>query len=331
MNQDNSFENSDKENMMFKHHKKSDKITMSLERESSVRKGSLSLRSINQNYCSDDIDSRLALRQEYRKLIKITDEKKQDYIKVGNHGLVKTIKMADTLFQKVRRPQEATLDSQLLVQTVDLANKRAKRLKLGDLLFDMDTYIEKLFSFIRCNRDHCTSDKYELDWIKIGQLAMSCSKRPPTINFMLGPLSAERKERKIMRQERFRKNKEDLIQPDEIKDILYQNNTTPKNVMNINNLLKRHSPIGLFEFIINPESFCQTVENMFYLSFLIREGKASLIKKNDNMLVLESRDSSSVDELHEGNKKQVVMYIDMETWRDAIETLDITESIIPTR
>lgn len=33
--------------------------------------------------------------------------------------------------------------------------------------------------------------------------------------------------------------------------------------------------INLFKFIINPNDFGQSVENMFYLSFLIRDGKCA--------------------------------------------------------
>lgn len=33
-------------------------------------------------------------------------------------------------------------------------------------------------------------------------------------------------------------------------------------------------PINIFEFFINPNDFAQSVENLFYLSFLIRDGKA---------------------------------------------------------
>lgn len=32
-------------------------------------------------------------------------------------------------------------------------------------------------------------------------------------------------------------------------------------------------PTNLFKFVINPHDFGQSVENMFYLSFLIRDGK----------------------------------------------------------
>jgi non-structural maintenance of chromosomes element 4 len=34
--------------------------------------------------------------------------------------------------------------------------------------------------------------------------------------------------------------------------------------------------INLFKFIVNPSDFGQSVENLFYLSFLIRDGKCAL-------------------------------------------------------
>jgi hypothetical protein len=55
-----------------------------------------------------------------------------------------------------------------------------------------------------------------------------------------------------------------------------------------NTLLLKHGinedgAIDLFKFVINPKSFGQTVENLFYVSFLIRDGKAG-IQVDDNGL-----------------------------------------------
>lgn len=41
------------------------------------------------------------------------------------------------------------------------------------------------------------------------------------------------------------------------------------------------SAIPYLHFVTNPDSFAQTVENMFYFSFLVKEGKAS-IELDDN-------------------------------------------------
>jgi len=40
-------------------------------------------------------------------------------------------------------------------------------------------------------------------------------------------------------------------------------------------LLDEIGTVNLFKFVVNPEDFAQSVENIFYLSFLIRDGKVA--------------------------------------------------------
>jgi hypothetical protein len=44
--------------------------------------------------------------------------------------------------------------------------------------------------------------------------------------------------------------------------------------------------VHLFDFAINPRDFGQTIENLFYISFLIREGNAQIVKDKDGLPLL---------------------------------------------
>lgn len=44
--------------------------------------------------------------------------------------------------------------------------------------------------------------------------------------------------------------------------------------------------VSLFDFAINPRDFGQTVENLFYISFLVREGNAQIVKDDDGLPLL---------------------------------------------
>ena len=48
----------------------------------------------------------------------------------------------------------------------------------------------------------------------------------------------------------------------------------------------QEAAVHLFDFAINPRDFGQTVENLFYISFLVREGNAQIVKDEDGLPLL---------------------------------------------
>jgi len=129
------------------------------------------------------------------------------------------------------------------------------------------------------------------------------------------------------------KDKNALREPEQLKekDIERQENETTRNVKMVFDILGERQPINLFEFIINPESFGQTVENLFYLSFLIRDSKVN-IDDESGQPILTLCEPPTAENYAEGLiKKQLVMQIDMNTWQELIEVYEINESVIPTR
>ncbi|KAG2124015.1 Nse4 C-terminal-domain-containing protein [Suillus clintonianus] len=100
----------------------------------------------------------------------------------------------------------------------------------------------------------------------------------------------------------------------------------------IQQILQRTGSVNLFRFVINPKDFAQSVENLFCLSFLFRDGLCALWVDSRGEPVIQSCSSTPSHRLASGVvRHQLIMEFDMATWRKAIDVFNITEAMIPHR
>ncbi|KAJ7271228.1 Nse4 C-terminal-domain-containing protein [Mycena rebaudengoi] len=291
-----------------------------------------------------DPQEKRLVRRGYRSLHKAiaNNDSHQYNVEELRNGVVE----ANTLFDRVKNPQEATLDSSFLVRTAAINNQKARALKAGTGSFDVEDFIAKLVHFMGGNRapfevpsDDSDAEERDddrpLEWARIGRRALAKSRRVPAMGFMLGPLSIEQKLRASNKQRaKFEKNEEDQTKPQELReeDIERAENETTKNVATVRTVMYEVGEINLFKLVINPQSFAQSVENIFYLSFLIRDAQAAFqINEEGEPLVLLCEEPTLEDIKLGVRKQQLIFEFDMETWRRAIEVFNITESCIPPR
>ncbi|KAJ5908154.1 nuclear protein Qri2/Nse4 [Penicillium taxi] len=210
-----------------------------------------------------------------------------------------------------------------------------------------------------------------MNWEWLGRTAcFPHNARPPVSGWLLGPLSVQKRVRQVVQRrqnENFsnveRNQPKDLAQEDlgqetanlttmcsnvnqllanhmadaqdKVDTILSAENPTEDRVQEVMADCKIADDGGtpLFQFCINPKSFGQTIENLFYVSFLVRDGIVGVATDSRNLPTLHSSDPYAPSEAQKRGveKHQAVFSLDFDTWEKLIEEFKITESIIPHR
>lgn len=297
------------------------------------------------------------LRFKYRQLITDTEQKRDEYVQPDSDGLHQVLGEGNALFKKVRRTREAALDAQFLVLVSNLGFEQAQHLQTGIVTFEPRTFAEKLITFMggRCVEDETDEEGNpqdvrleSLDWKKIGKIAANSFRRTAAVEFMHGPLSMDapvRKEKKPREKKTGDKpGAAAKVTPQQLVKVDNNNEeATTKEVQRVFEALMRVTDPGddkdpkvvsFFEFVTNPDSFSQTVENIFHLSFLINKGNAAIELDEDGLPDVYPAEPFSEKEDYgdeDTSRKQVVMPFTMEDWRNIVSAFKIKKPMIPTR
>ncbi|KAK2748900.1 nuclear protein [Myotisia sp. PD_48] len=211
------------------------------------------------------------------------------------------------------------------------------------------------------------------DWDYLGRRAcFPNNHRPAVSGFLLGPLSLQKRIRQLtQRRAREVRDPSQLIRPNDLKatDLEKDGNATltaicsdireilvdrqaesqlavrreldqlgqPTEAVAFE-IMNRHGisddgGVPLLPFCINPRSFGQTIENLFYISFLVRDSSVgvSMDSKKLPTLIPASPIPPSEARARGVQRHQAVFSLDFDTWKQLVNAFDIKESVIPHR
>lgn len=283
-------------------------------------------------------NERRELRTGYRDLLSDATARKKEYLAGDGSLLLDDLKRANSLFDKVDGTSEGVLDSRFLIMSADIGAQRAHQLRIDQSAFDPLEYVDKIRRTLynSTDPDEAQMSGTQPNWSAVGKIAAQFSRRTPRFAWIYGPLMTTPRQRR--KAEGRRQNtssqavkREAHIEAMDEASIQRQENQTTKFVQRVHRKLAEVGPINLFELVINPESFAQSVENIFYVSFLIRDGKA-FIDDQSGQPMIEACEPPQQDDYQSGlTKKQLIFSLDQPTWQEIIDVYHIEHSIIPTR
>lgn len=290
------------------------------------------------------------IRERYRTLINELQEHQEDLINPESDQLDERLKEANEMFKPVRRPREAMLDAHAMSLIANMGRMKAQALHTEFIRFQPLEFASKL-------KQHCVGTKMDtgshaiaadrssvLDWHKLGKLVQPLFLHSPPFQFMLGSFEKGPKPQKV-RQRRIPKDNENVTDketvPTQLKDFndSGKNEATTEEVERIHEILKEKyrengdKPLCYFEFVLNPDSFGHTVENIFYVSFLTRDDLAQIILDDYGLPIIKpvTPKEASVQKQNGEQTKQTIVSITPKEWKKLVETFEIDTAVIPPR
>ncbi|KFO75561.1 Non-structural maintenance of chromosomes element 4 A, partial [Cuculus canorus] len=264
-------------------------------------------------------------------------ENREDMLNSKSNRLTEALEEANKLFSGVSCAREAALDAQFLVLASNLGKEKANELHSEMTAFDSLAFAEDLLTFMGINRIEVEENDGDPEgilggylpsnaWHKLGEETEKYFRRAPSFHYMLGSFKSDPPvpRQRIERQRKAAGGEAKRAMPAQLKKMEESHQeATEKEVERILGLLQTHfkndpdTPISFFDLVIDPNSFARTVENIFHVSFIIRDGLARLKLDDDKLPIIEPSkdDEGKKDDYSAGARNQVVISLSHQEWK----------------
>ncbi|CAG5120255.1 unnamed protein product [Candidula unifasciata] len=267
-------------------------------------------------------EERRLIREGYRRLQEELAENRQDLVNPSSEQdlLTENVEKVDELFKRVQMTREGALDAANLLNISELGKTKAQALKTDFVTFSPADFCDKVKVKLMGNYLQDSGLRHE-NWVSLGRAVQPYFKKTPVLRYIDAvPRVVLKLGKQLSSLEETDRGELTTAQVEHLLNTLWR-------VYNNQN----DTPICFFEFVTNPHSFGQTVENIFYASFLIRDGHARIFLDSDDLPVIEP-----IERIQEEKRnikqtlqtKQIVLTITPEQWKEIVRVFEIEEPVI---
>ncbi|TVU05179.1 hypothetical protein EJB05_48333, partial [Eragrostis curvula] len=221
----------------------------------------------------------------------------------------------ERLHEEVQRPMEQVVDGEALF---DLASALAKAAisenRDGPTPSEFVTALLQNFG----PRTSPLDDSNEpFSWSDLGALVSPMFVTATGCQTMLGPMGLSVRERKHAARKQSERLGRKPAEVDELAPDQDERNDTDENIAVMFGHLRTHRRAKLENLILNRQSFAQTVENLFALSFLVKDGRAEITvdDKGDHVVMPRNAPVAGQITSREVCTSQFVFRFDFRDWQ----------------
>ncbi|KAK9069208.1 hypothetical protein SSX86_013324 [Deinandra increscens subsp. villosa] len=274
---------------------------------------------------------RRVLRSRYLAVKNLISDKRDDITRTDSDKFNSIIDEVESLHQLVQKPREQVADAEALL---DITNTLMTSVKAqsneGLTAGDFVSCVLKNFGQLGGGGDDIRNS---VRWKDIGIAVSNVFLKCDGCCTMLGPMNSEVKQRKVATQRRQSRPTE-KARPEELAASTTEQKTdTDKNMATMFNVLRKNRNVKLENLVLNRNSFAQTVENLFALSFLAKDGRAEIKVNEEGCHLVSPRNAPAANAVasKEVSYTHFIFRFDFRDWKLMLESVTDGEELMPHR
>ncbi|XP_016444020.1 non-structural maintenance of chromosomes element 4 homolog A [Nicotiana tabacum] len=290
----------------------------------------------NNNNSSVDEDhtiGRRVLRSHYLNFKSRISDERDNISQVDSDKFKTIIEEVERLHQQVQKPREQVADAEALL---DITNSLVTTVKAhsngGVTPSDFVSCLLRDFGQEGGSSSR-TEEDGNIHWKDVGVAVSHVFRGAPGCCTMIGPMNTEVKQRNpVVRRKRVMPTESE--RPEELNETVGEEKTdTDKNMATMFQILRRHKSVKLENIILNRRSFAQTVENLFALSFLMKDGRADITVDDKGCHRVSPRNAPASNAVLSGEVSYMhfVFRFDFLDWKLMLASVGDGEELMPHR
>ncbi|XP_018564152.1 non-structural maintenance of chromosomes element 4 homolog A isoform X2 [Anoplophora glabripennis] len=222
---------------------------------------------------------------------------------------------------RVQYADETLLDCLVLSSASSVLKKCIEAVDVFTSTYEQSEFTNRIIQRIKAE----DSEEFEPDnLLKLLEDARNIIPQVPDYNYVYGTYDLNKVPEPKPKKERVKAPKEKLQkkEPERVTSLDKEEKGIEEIVKLLHDVLTEkymengEEPISYYDYIIDTDSFANTVENMFYFAFLVRDGKAQLDLNRDGKPIVKPITERHLKQFRDGGgiNTQVITCIGMEQW-----------------